>query len=192
MVIPIVLGQESMSELAWYRTGTSSKRWWDPEGVLNHTARSDASVRVCCPFVSLSSTNLWPNVELSCKDSQLDAKLRRSGTPIGQLLLALTIRNHYFCLHVHRSLSKSFEAEYRGAAVDAFYEYLTHNMKLFKTAPGPRYFAKVCPMIHSSGTGKSRLLLEVTRYSSHMRPRWLIRSSVVQKGCHGALQELGQ
>ncbi|KAG8213474.1 hypothetical protein J3R82DRAFT_12011, partial [Butyriboletus roseoflavus] len=59
---------------------------------------------------------------------------------------------------------------YHGAAVDGFYEYLTHNEKLFKKnaiASRPGYYAKFCSIVQSSGTGKSRVLTEVNGPRSH-------------------------
>ncbi|KAG9311556.1 hypothetical protein JVU11DRAFT_7761 [Chiua virens] len=60
-----------------------------------------------------------------------------------------------------RVLSGSFAATYRGAAVDGFYEYLTQNEKLFRTTEGPKYYAKFCSIVQSSGAGKSRMLTEL-------------------------------
>jgi len=64
-------------------------------------------------------------------------------------------------LDLHQKLSGSFGAKYRGAAVGGFYEYLTRNEKLFKTANNPKYYARFCSIAQSSGTGKSRMLTEV-------------------------------
>ncbi|KAI9462598.1 hypothetical protein HD554DRAFT_2330393 [Boletus coccyginus] len=64
---------------------------------------------------------------------------------------------------LYQKLSGSFGAEYRGAAADGFYEYLTHNEKLFKTVNNPRFYAKFCSIVQSSGTGKSRMLTELSK-----------------------------
>ncbi|KAG8218179.1 hypothetical protein J3R82DRAFT_3735, partial [Butyriboletus roseoflavus] len=56
---------------------------------------------------------------------------------------------------------------YRGAAVDGFHEYLTHNENQFKSVDDPRYYAKFCSIVQSSGTGKSRMLTEVVSLVSH-------------------------
>ncbi|KAI9566675.1 hypothetical protein HD554DRAFT_2174092 [Boletus coccyginus] len=61
---------------------------------------------------------------------------------------------------LYQKLSGSFGAKYRGAAADGFYEYLTHNEKLFKTVNNPKFYAKFCSIVQSSGTGKSRMLTE--------------------------------
>ncbi|KAF8548189.1 hypothetical protein OG21DRAFT_1526653 [Imleria badia] len=54
---------------------------------------------------------------------------------------------------------------YRGAAVDGFYEYLTHNERVFKAQqnPTPGYYAKFCSIVQCSGTGKSRMLTELSK-----------------------------
>ncbi|KAG9310693.1 hypothetical protein JVU11DRAFT_9287 [Chiua virens] len=62
---------------------------------------------------------------------------------------------------LHGTLSGSFAAKYCGAAVDGFYEYLTQNEKLFKETEDPKYYAKFCSIVQSSGTGKSRMLTEL-------------------------------
>ncbi|KAI9568063.1 hypothetical protein HD554DRAFT_2172787 [Boletus coccyginus] len=64
---------------------------------------------------------------------------------------------------LHQKLSGSFVAKYRGAAVDGFYEYLTHNEKLFRTVNNPKYYGKFCSIVQSSGTGKSRMLTELSK-----------------------------
>ncbi|KAI9464839.1 hypothetical protein HD554DRAFT_2174896 [Boletus coccyginus] len=64
---------------------------------------------------------------------------------------------------LYQKLSGSFGAEYRGAAADGFYEYLTHNEKLFKTVNNPRFYAKFCSIVQSSGTGKSRMLTQLSK-----------------------------
>ncbi|KAI9464849.1 hypothetical protein HD554DRAFT_2315779 [Boletus coccyginus] len=64
---------------------------------------------------------------------------------------------------LYQKLSGSFGAKYRGAAADGFYEYLTHNEKLFKTVNNPRFYAKFCSIVQSSGTGKSRMLTELSK-----------------------------
>ncbi|KAI9566688.1 hypothetical protein HD554DRAFT_2174105 [Boletus coccyginus] len=64
---------------------------------------------------------------------------------------------------LHHNLLGSFGAKYRGAAVDGFYEYLTRNEKLFKTVSNPKYYARFCSIVQSSGTGKSRTLTELSK-----------------------------
>ncbi|KAI9566680.1 hypothetical protein HD554DRAFT_2040055 [Boletus coccyginus] len=68
---------------------------------------------------------------------------------------------------LHHNLSGSFGAKYRGAAVDGFYEYLTRNEKLFKTVSNPKYYARFCSIVQSSGTGKSRTLTEEYLSTGH-------------------------
>ncbi|KAI6043608.1 hypothetical protein EDC04DRAFT_2890753 [Pisolithus marmoratus] len=70
------------------------------------------------------------------------------------------------CMFAHQSQPgrKAFTAPYRGKAVDAFCQYLEQRNKKFDPyGPGraPKYYDKFCSIIQSSGTGKSRLLLEV-------------------------------
>ncbi|KAI6107521.1 hypothetical protein EDD16DRAFT_1898820 [Pisolithus croceorrhizus] len=63
-------------------------------------------------------------------------------------------------------LHRAFVAPYRGKAVDAFCEYLERNDKMFglyEPDGTPRYYGKFCSIVQSSGTGKSRLLLELSR-----------------------------
>ena len=52
-----------------------------------------------------------------------------------------------------------FQQDYRGMAVDAFLEYLKDNEEKYGKGT---YYAKFCSIIQSSGTGKSRLLCEVS------------------------------
>ncbi|KAG1799086.1 hypothetical protein EV424DRAFT_1559508 [Suillus variegatus] len=49
---------------------------------------------------------------------------------------------------------------YVGKAVDGFYEYLKNNNMEFRGPHGP-YYAKFCSIVQSSGTGKSRLMIEL-------------------------------
>ncbi|KAF8837723.1 hypothetical protein BDN67DRAFT_1071240 [Paxillus ammoniavirescens] len=58
---------------------------------------------------------------------------------------------------LHLSLTKP----YHGAAVDAFYEYLEQNQKDF--SGGIKYYARYCSIVQSSGTGKTRLMLELAK-----------------------------
>ncbi|KAH7903157.1 hypothetical protein BJ138DRAFT_1168488 [Hygrophoropsis aurantiaca] len=55
-------------------------------------------------------------------------------------------------------LNNSFVQPYVGGAVDGFFEYLKANNKLFNSRP---CYAKSCSIVQSSGTGKSRLLVEL-------------------------------
>ncbi|KAI6042758.1 hypothetical protein EDC04DRAFT_2891606 [Pisolithus marmoratus] len=59
-----------------------------------------------------------------------------------------------------------YTSAYYGKAVDGFCEYLEHNNKMFTYGPHggpPKYYAKLCSIVQSSGTGKSRLLVELHR-----------------------------
>ncbi|KIJ11786.1 hypothetical protein PAXINDRAFT_171618, partial [Paxillus involutus ATCC 200175] len=58
-------------------------------------------------------------------------------------------------------LGLSLTKPYRGAAVDAFYEYLEQNQKDF--SGGTNYYARYCSIVQSSGTGKTRLMLELAK-----------------------------
>ncbi|KAI6042694.1 hypothetical protein EDC04DRAFT_912265 [Pisolithus marmoratus] len=64
-------------------------------------------------------------------------------------------------------LYKAFTSPYHGKAADAFYEYLERNNAKFSYIPlqggPPQYYGKFCSIVQSSGTGKSRLLLELSR-----------------------------
>ncbi|KAG9308729.1 hypothetical protein JVU11DRAFT_11514 [Chiua virens] len=64
---------------------------------------------------------------------------------------------------LQKGLSASFEATYRGAAIDGFYEYLALNEKRFRNTNSPSYYAKFCSIVQSSGTGKSRMLTELSK-----------------------------
>jgi hypothetical protein len=58
----------------------------------------------------------------------------------------------------------SFVRPYIGEAVDSFFDYLTSNNKKFSEASRP-YYGKFCSIVQSSGSGKSRLLTEVSLMS---------------------------
>ncbi|KAI6042391.1 hypothetical protein EDC04DRAFT_1000431 [Pisolithus marmoratus] len=56
----------------------------------------------------------------------------------------------------------AFISPYRGQAVDAFCEYLENNNNKFaREYDRAKYYGKFCSIVQSSGTGKSRLLLEL-------------------------------
>ena len=95
-------------------------------------------------------------------------------------------------LDLHQRLSRAFEAHYRGAAVEGFYEYLTHNEKLFKIADNPKYYAKLCSIVQGSGTGKSRMLAEVKDVSFLNEFEMDETISVKQQGCCSDLHELAR
>ncbi|KAG2099584.1 uncharacterized protein F5147DRAFT_814009 [Suillus discolor] len=59
-------------------------------------------------------------------------------------------------------LYDSFVRPYVGKAVDGFYEYLKKsNMKFRGGGMHRPYYAKFCSIVQSSGTGKSRLMIEL-------------------------------
>lgn len=58
-------------------------------------------------------------------------------------------------------LHRAFTSPYHGKAVDAFCEYLERNNEEFGKSVTPKYCGKFCSIVQSSGTGKSRLLLEL-------------------------------
>ncbi|KAI9570118.1 hypothetical protein HD554DRAFT_2083867 [Boletus coccyginus] len=60
------------------------------------------------------------------------------------------------------ALKKGLSASYRGSAVDAFYLYLEQNNKTFR-AENNEYYGKFCSIVQSSGTGKTRLILELSK-----------------------------
>ncbi|KAF9232755.1 hypothetical protein BU15DRAFT_67188 [Melanogaster broomeanus] len=57
-----------------------------------------------------------------------------------------------------QELARSFNTTYRGGALDAFVEYLENNQRKFEQG---KYYGKFCSIVQSSGTGKTRLMLEV-------------------------------
>ena len=59
-------------------------------------------------------------------------------------------------------LRKALTSPYKGCAPDAFYEYLTKNNAAFHMQGRKVYYAKFCSIVQSSGTGKTRLMLEVS------------------------------
>ncbi|KAG2114169.1 uncharacterized protein F5147DRAFT_678222 [Suillus discolor] len=59
-------------------------------------------------------------------------------------------------------LYDSFSSPYIGRAADSFYEYLTNNNIDFRTS-SKSYYGKFCSIVQSSGTGKSRLILELRK-----------------------------
>ncbi|KAF8552888.1 hypothetical protein OG21DRAFT_1485811 [Imleria badia] len=62
------------------------------------------------------------------------------------------------------ALKKALTSTYQGHAVDAFYTYLKQNNEAFHKTSGQRYYGKFCSIVQSSGTGKTRLLLEANFY----------------------------
>ncbi|KAH7890575.1 hypothetical protein F5I97DRAFT_1836558 [Phlebopus sp. FC_14] len=58
------------------------------------------------------------------------------------------------------ALKKSFIARYEGDAPNGFYEYLTRNNAEFHRS-SMKYYAKFCSIVQSSGTGKSRLMMQM-------------------------------
>ncbi|KAB5592442.1 hypothetical protein CTheo_4089 [Ceratobasidium theobromae] len=62
-----------------------------------------------------------------------------------------------------RRLEMSFRREYVGAAADGLYEYLERNDRLFgrARATGKEFYGKFCSIVQSSGTGKSRAMIEL-------------------------------
>lgn len=56
-------------------------------------------------------------------------------------------------------ITRGFQQNYRGVAVDGFLEYLRDNEKKFREGT---YYGKFCSIVQSPGTGKSRLLCEVS------------------------------
>ncbi|KAI6135505.1 hypothetical protein EV401DRAFT_2192055 [Pisolithus croceorrhizus] len=77
-------------------------------------------------------------------------------------------------------LHRAFVSPYRGKAVDAFCEYLEQNNKkfdLYEPDGTPQYYGKFCSIVQSSGTGKSRLLLEVRPSSYLPYDLWFTLSS---------------
>ena len=66
-------------------------------------------------------------------------------------------------------LQEAFTQKYRGKAIDGFAEYLEKNNRLFSDDSLPkRYYAKFCSIVQSSGTGKSRLMIEVIPVNSSL------------------------
>ena len=59
----------------------------------------------------------------------------------------------------------SFVRPYIGEAVDSFFDYLTSNNKKFSQRLSRPYYGKFCSIVQSSGSGKSRLLTEVSLMS---------------------------
>lgn len=57
-------------------------------------------------------------------------------------------------------LYDSFSSPYIGLAAISFYEYLKNNNIEFRTS-SKSYYGKFCSIVQSSGTGKSRLILEL-------------------------------
>ncbi|KAG1784931.1 uncharacterized protein HD556DRAFT_1451244 [Suillus plorans] len=59
-------------------------------------------------------------------------------------------------------LYDSFSSPYIGLAAGGFYEYLKNNNIEFRTS-SKSYYGKFCSIVQSSGTGKSRLILELRK-----------------------------
>ena len=59
-------------------------------------------------------------------------------------------------------LQQAFTQNYHGKAIDGIIEYLEKNNRLFSDSNlSKRYYGKFCSIVQSSGTGKSRLMIEV-------------------------------
>ncbi|KAF9239629.1 hypothetical protein BU15DRAFT_74483 [Melanogaster broomeanus] len=59
-----------------------------------------------------------------------------------------------------QELARSFNTTYRGSALTAFVEYLENNQRKFEQR---KYYGKFCSIVQSSGTGKTRLMLELVK-----------------------------
>jgi hypothetical protein len=59
-------------------------------------------------------------------------------------------------------LRNGFTSVYLGRAVEAFLEYLKRNNQAFHLAGKEMYYGKFCSIVQSSGTGKTRLMLEAS------------------------------
>ncbi|KAF9244221.1 hypothetical protein BU15DRAFT_59546 [Melanogaster broomeanus] len=59
-----------------------------------------------------------------------------------------------------QELARSLGTAYRGSALDAFVEYLENNQRKFEQS---KYYGKFCSIVQSSGTGKTRLMLELVK-----------------------------
>ncbi|KAF9234793.1 hypothetical protein BU15DRAFT_65422 [Melanogaster broomeanus] len=59
-----------------------------------------------------------------------------------------------------QELARSLGTTYRGGALDAFIEYLENNQRKFEQS---KYYGKFCSIVQSSGTGKTRLMLELVK-----------------------------
>ncbi|KAF9239620.1 hypothetical protein BU15DRAFT_74474 [Melanogaster broomeanus] len=62
-----------------------------------------------------------------------------------------------------QSLARSYNTKYRGGALDAFVEYLENNQRKFEQTEQRKYYGKFCSIVQSSGTGKTRLMLELSK-----------------------------
>ena len=61
-----------------------------------------------------------------------------------------------------RALRRGLTSTYQGCAVDAFLEYLTRNNEASCMPEKQRYYGKFCSIVQSSGTKKTRLMLEAS------------------------------
>ena len=61
--------------------------------------------------------------------------------------------------HSSSDIIETFDQDYRGMAVDGFLEYLQDNEAKYRQG---EHYAKLCSIVQSSGTGKSRLLCEAS------------------------------
>lgn len=66
------------------------------------------------------------------------------------------------------SLKSSFKVKYLGKAVDRLYMQLVENDKLYKS--GNTGNGKFFSIVQSSGTGKSRAMIEVSDSNNFNRP----------------------
>ncbi|KAH7902988.1 hypothetical protein BJ138DRAFT_1120865 [Hygrophoropsis aurantiaca] len=71
---------------------------------------------------------------------------------------ALEPRQRELRIDVISQFNRPFIRPYNGAAVDGFIEYLKTNNRKFSQG---NYYGKFCAIIQSSGTGKSRLIVEL-------------------------------
>ena len=58
-------------------------------------------------------------------------------------------------------LKRSFACDYRGPGADGLKETLTVYNKKFHEKGGMTYYAKFISLVQSSGTGKTRTIIEV-------------------------------
>lgn len=98
------------------------------------------------------------------KHSSSDPAKNRSGEIILVLkLLPVDRESIPLDPEVLRRLEVSFRGEYMGNAVDGLYKYLKNNTKLINNTimSEEQYYGKFCSIVQSSGTGKSRTMIEV-------------------------------
>ncbi|KAF8606159.1 hypothetical protein BDV93DRAFT_542906 [Ceratobasidium sp. AG-I] len=108
------------------------------------------------PNIVLMMTTVVAEGSFNCLMKEIEESLGRSGqnseNPVQGKSSLLQNSSQ-----LDRGLSRSFKQAYYGAAIDGLYEYLEGCDQKY----GDKYYAKFCSIVQSSGTGKTRTIIEL-------------------------------